>query len=200
MRLYLASRSPRRRELLTQMGVAFDTLIFRTGLRCDPQVDESVHAGEPALDYVERVARAKADHGIDLLAERRLQMRPILAADTTLEFAGEIIGKPVDDADAVAILQRLSGQTHRVLTGVAVSHEGRAEYVLSVSEVRFRKIDDEEIRHYVRSGEPMDKAGAYGIQGRAGLFVEHLAGSYTGVMGLPVCETGELLKRFGWRF
>ena len=200
MRLYLASRSPRRRELLTQMGVAFDTLIFRAGLRCDPQVDESVHADETALDYVERVARAKADHGIDLLAERRLPMRPILAADTTLEFAGEIIGKPVDDADATAILQHLSGQTHRVLTGVAVSHEGRSEYVVSVSEVRFRKIDDEEIRHYVRSGEPMDKAGAYGIQGRAGLFVEHLAGSYTGVMGLPVCETGELLKRFGWRF
>lgn len=200
MRLYLASRSPRRRELLTQMGVAFDTLIFRSGLRSDPQVDESVHADEAALDYVERVARAKADHGIDLLAERRLPMRPILAADTTLEFAGEIIGKPVDDADATAILQHLSGQTHRVLTGVAVSHEGRTEYVVSVSEVRFRKIDDEEIRHYVRSGEPMDKAGAYGIQGRAGLFVEHLAGSYTGVMGLPVCETGELLKRFGWRF
>ena len=200
MRLYLASRSPRRRELLTQMGVAFDTLIFRAGLRCDPQVDESVHGGEAALDYVERVARAKADHGIDLLAERRLPMRPILAADTTLEFAGGIIGKPVDDADAAAILRRLSGQTHRVLTGVAVSHEGRTEYVLSVSEVRFREIDDEEIRHYVRSGEPMDKAGAYGIQGRAGLFVEHLAGSYTGVMGLPVCEPGELLKRFGWRF
>ena len=200
MRLYLASRSPRRRELLTQMGVAFDTLIFRAGLRCDPQVDESVHGGEAALDYVERVARAKADHGIDLLAERRLPMRPILAADTTLEFAGGIIGKPVDDADAAAILRRLSGQTHRVLTGVAVSHEGRTEYVLSVSEVRFREIDDEEIRHYVRSGEPMDKAGAYGIQGRAGLFVEHLAGSYTGVMGLPVCETGDLLKRFGWRF
>ncbi len=200
MRLYLASRSPRRRELLTQMGVAFDTLIFRAGLRCDPQVDESVHAAEPALHYVERVARAKAEHGIDLLAERRLPMRPILAADTTLEFAGEIIGKPVDEADASAILYRLSGQTHRVLTGVAVCHEGRTEYVLSVSEVRFRKIDDDEIRHYVMSGEPMDKAGAYGIQGRAGLFVEHLAGSYTGVMGLPVCETGELLKRFGWRF
>ena len=166
MRLYLASRSPRRRELLTQMGVAFDTLIFRAGLRCDPQVDESVHGGEAALDYVERVARAKADHGIDLLAERRLPMRPILAADTTLEFAGGIIGKPVDDADAAAILRRLSGQTHRVLTGVAVSHEGRTEYVLSVSEVRFREIDDEEIRHYVRSGEPMDKAGAYGIQGQ----------------------------------
>ena len=126
-------------------------------------------------------------------------MRPVLAADTTLEFDGEIIGKPVDMADATQILKRLSGRTHRVLTGVAINHLGRIEYVLSTSEVRFRAIDDEEIRHYVMSGEPMDKAGAYGIQGRAGLFVEHLTGSFTGVMGLPVCETGELLKKFGFR-
>lgn len=200
MRVYLASRSPRRRQLLTQMGVAFDTIIFRGGLRTDPQVDEDVHAGETALAYVERVARAKAEHGIDLLLERRLQLRPVLAADTTLELAGEIIGKPVDEADAAAILRRLSGRTHGVLTGVAVAHEGRTEYVQSISEVRFRHIDDDEIRRYVHSGEPMDKAGAYGIQGRAGMFVEYMAGSYTGIMGLPVCETGELLKRFGWRF
>jgi septum formation protein len=200
MRLYLASRSPRRRELLTQMGVAFDTIIFRGGLRTDPQVDEGVHGGETALAYVERVARAKADHGIDLLLERRLPLRPVLAADTTLELAGEIIGKPADEADAAAILRRLSGRTHSVLTGVAVAHEGRTEYVQSISEVRFRHIDDDEIRRYVLTGEPMDKAGAYGIQGRAGLFIEYVAGSYTGIMGLPVCETGELLKRFGWRF
>jgi septum formation protein len=200
MRLYLASRSPRRRELLHQMGVAFDTLVFRAGLRSDDQVDESPHAGEPALTYVERVARAKAAHGINLLLERRLLLHPVLAADTTLEFDGEIIGKPLDGDDAFAILRRLSGRTHRVLTGVAVAHEGRTEYVLSSSEVRFRHITDDEIRHYVLSGEPLDKAGAYGIQGRGGLFVEYLAGSYSGVMGLPVCETGELLKRFGWRF
>ena len=200
MRVYLASRSPRRRQLLTQMGVAFDTIIFRGGLRTDPQVDEDVHAGETALAYVERVARAKAEHGIDLLLERRLQLRPVLAADTTLELAGEIIGKPVDEADAAAILRRLSSRTHSVLTGVAVAHEGGTEYVQSTSEVRFRHIDDDEIRRYVHSGEPMDKAGAYGIQGRAGLFIEYMAGSYTGIMGLPVCETGELLKRFGWRF
>jgi septum formation protein len=124
----------------------------------------------------------------------------VLAADTTLELAGEIIGKPADEADAAAILRHLSGQTHRVLTGVAVAHEGRTEYVQSISEVRFRPIDDDEIRRYVQTGEPMDKAGAYGIQGRAALFIEYMAGSYTGIMGLPVCETGELLKRFGWRF
>ncbi len=200
MRLYLASRSPRRRELLHQMGVDFDTLVFRDGGRADLEIDETPHAGEAPVAYVERVARAKALHGRKIINERKLPQRPVLSADTTLEFAGEIIGKPVDAADASAILRRLSGQTHRVLTGVAVEHLGRTDFVLSTSTVRFRVLAEDEIRHYVLSGEPMDKAGAYGIQGRAGLFVEHLAGSYTGVMGLPVCETGELLKGFGWRF
>lgn len=200
MRLYLASRSPRRRELLHQMGVQFDTLVFRDGCRADFEIDETPHPDEPPVAYVERVARAKALHGRKIVNERKLPQRPILSADTTLEFAGEIIGKPVDAADASAILRRLSGQTHRVLTGVAVDHLGRTEFVLSTSTVRFRVLEEDEIRHYVLSGEPMDKAGAYGIQGRAGVFVEHLAGSYTGVMGLPVCETGELLKGFGWRF
>lgn len=199
MRLYLASRSPRRRELLNQIGIAFDTIVFRDGSRADSETDETPFSGENPLVYVERVARAKAEHGLKIVHERKLPLRPVLSADTTLEFAGEIIGKPVDMADAAAILRRLSGQTHRVLTGVAVNHMGRTEYILSSSEVRFRRLDEEEIRHYVLSGEPMDKAGAYGIQGRAGLFVEHLAGSYSGVMGLPVCETGELLKRLGFR-
>lgn len=197
MRIYLASRSPRRRELLTQIGVDFDTVIFRTGERSDPQTDETPLPGEAALDYVERVARAKAEHGARLLAWRKLPLRPVLSADTTLEFEGQIIGKPLDEHDAVAILRRLSGQTHRVLTGVAVAFDGCVDYVLSRSEVTFRVIEEAEIQHYVRSGEPMDKAGAYGIQGRAGMFVEHLSGSYTGVMGLPLCATGELLKRVG---
>ena len=200
MRLYLASRSPRRRELLHQMGIEFDTLLFRDGGRGDPQTDETPYPGEAPLAYVERVARAKAEHGLNILGVRKLLPQPVLAADTTLEFDGEIIGKPRDAADAVAILQRLSGQTHRVLTGVAVNYPGGSEFILSCSEVRFRVLDDDEIRHYVLSGEPMDKAGGYGIQGRAGMFVEYLAGSYTGVMGLPLCETGELLKRFGFGF
>lgn len=199
MRLYLASRSPRRRELLHQIGIDFDTVVFRGGLRSDSETDETPLPGELPVAYVERVARAKAMHGLKIVEERRLPMRPVLAADTTLELDGEIIGKPVDMADAAAILRRLSGRTHRVLTGVAIDHQRRIEYLLSTSEVTFREIDDEEIRHYVMSGEPMDKAGAYGIQGRAGLFVEHLSGSYTGVMGLPVCETGELLKKLGFR-
>jgi septum formation protein len=199
MRLYLASRSPRRRELLNQIGINFDTVVFRDGMRADSETDETPLPGESPVDYVERVTRAKAMHGLRLVEERRLPTRPVLAADTTLELDGQIIGKPVDMADAAAILRRLSGRTHRVLTGVAIDHQRRTEYILSTSEVRFRHIDDEEIRHYVISGEPMDKAGAYGIQGRAGLFVENLSGSYTGVMGLPVCETGELLKKLGFR-
>jgi septum formation protein len=200
MRIYLASRSPRRRELLTQIGIAFDTIIFRGGQREDAEVDETPHAGESAIAYVERVARAKAEHGGRIIGWRKLLAQPVLSADTTLEFGGEIIGKPRDKADAEAILRRLSGCSHRVLTGVALSYLGRTDYVLSSSEVRFRTLDDDEIRHYVLSGEPMDKAGAYGIQGRAGMFVEYIAGSYTGIMGLPVCETGELLKGMGFRF
>jgi septum formation protein len=199
-RIYLASRSPRRRELLNQIGVVFDTLLFRAGERADPEVDETPQEDEDPVAYVERVTRAKAEHGMGVLGMRRLLPQPVLSADTTLELDGQIIGKPVNEADAMAILGRLSGKTHRVLTGVAVHFQGRTEYALSTSEVRFRTLEEEEIRHYVMSGEPMDKAGAYGIQGRAGMFVEHLAGSYTGVMGLPVCETALLLKRFGYRF
>jgi septum formation protein len=194
MRLYLASRSPRRRELLHQIGVDFDTLIGEV------EVDETPLPAEIPAAYVERVTRAKAAQGLHIIRERHLVAHPVLAADTTLEFDGEIIGKPVDAADAEAILHRLSGQTHRVLTGVAVADAERCIFILSVSEVSFRVLSDDEIRHYVLSGEPMDKAGAYGIQGRAGLFVAHITGSYTGIMGLPVCETGELLKQFGWRF
>jgi septum formation protein len=200
MRLFLASRSPRRRELLHQIGVVFDTLIFRDGQRADSATDETPRFNESPAAYVERIAKAKAQHGLKVVRERRLPPRPVLSADTVLEFGGKIIGKPATLDEATSILRSLSGQTHRVLTGVAVTEDWRTEYVLSTSEVRFRTIEDEEIRRYVLSGEPMDKAGAYGIQGRAGLFVEHLSGSYTGVMGLPVCETGELLKRFGWRF
>jgi septum formation protein len=195
-RLYLASRSPRRRELLTQLGIQFDTIVFRNPPREDKELDETPHAGEAPLDYVQRVARAKAEHGWRIVEWRKLFPQPVLAADTTLEFEGEIIGKPVDADDARQILTRLSGQTHRVLTAVSMAFAGRLESVLSVSEVRFGVLEAAEIRRYVATGEPLDKAGAYGIQGGAGLFVEHLAGSYTGVMGLPLFETGRLLRRF----
>jgi len=197
-RIYLASRSPRRRELMTQIGVQFDTLFFREPPRQDDDVDESAHEGEIPEVYVERVARAKAEHGGRTVLMRRLMPQPVLAADTTLEVDGEIVGKPLDAADAERILRRLSGRSHRVLTAVSVAFEGRVETVTSVSEVTFGVLDGAEIRRYVASGEPLDKAGAYGIQGRAGMFVEHLAGSYSGVMGLPLHETANLLKRFGF--
>ncbi len=197
-RIHLASRSPRRRQLLQQIGVRFDTIVFRQAPRFDPEVDETPLAGEKPAAYVERLARAKAIHGWRIVGWHRLQKQPVLAADTTLELDGEIIGKPADADDAVAILRALSGRSHRVLTAVAVAFESRLESALSISEVRFCVIDDGEIRRYVESGEPLDKAGAYAIQGRAGIYVEHLAGSYSGVMGLPLHETTELLKRFNF--
>ena len=197
-RIYLASRSPRRRELLMQVGIRFDTIAFRNPPREDKEVDETAHPDETPLDYVQRVAQAKALHGWRIVGWRRLMPQPVLAADTTLELDGCIIGKPSDADDAIRILRRLSTKTHRVLTAVAVAFEGRLESALSVSEVRFGALDEGEIRRYVASGEPMDKAGAYGIQGHAGLFVEQLTGSYTGVMGLPLFETGALLRRFGY--
>lgn len=197
-RLYLASRSPRRRELLAQIGIQFDTVLFRNHPREEREVDETPHAGEAPIVYVERVARAKAEHGARIVGWRRMPPQPVLAADTTLEVDGEIVGKPVDSDDAKAILRRLSGRSHRVLTAVAVALDGRLEARLSVSEVRFGVLDEAQIVSYVASGEPMDKAGAYGIQGRAAQFVEHLSGSYSGVMGLPLFETAELLRRFGF--
>ncbi len=144
------------------------------------------------------MARAKATHGARLAKERGLIMRPVLSADTTLDLDGEIIGKPRNVDDAVAILQRLSGRAHFVLTAVAVANEQRIEHALSVSEVRFRALQEEEILRYVRTGEPMDKAGAYGIQGRAAMFVEAIRGSHSGIVGLPLCETTLLLRQFGY--
>lgn len=199
-RIYLASRSPRRRELLTQIGVAFDTLLFRAPPREDEDVSENVMFGETPEAYVVRVAQAKAQGGLRRLLTRGLPVHPVLSADTTLDVDGEIIGKPRDEADAFAVLKRLSGRTHRVLTAVAVATDHRCEHRLSISEVRFAELDDTLLRHYVASGEPMDKAGAYGIQGRAGMFVSEIRGSYTGIVGLPLYETAELLRAFGYPF
>lgn len=199
-RVYLASRSPRRRELLTQIGVAFDSLPFRSTERADPEVDETPLPRETAEELVVRLAKAKAQYGLSLARLRHRMPQPVLAADTVVEIDGEIIGKPRDEDAARAILSRLSGRTHRVLTGVAVILEMRIESALSISEVRFRDLEPDEIRRYVASGEAMNKAGAYGIQGRAGLFVAHISGSYTGIMGLPLCETAALLRAFGYKW
>lgn len=197
-RIYLASQSPRRRELLTQIGIRFDLLLFRSGAREDNETNEDPLPGEAPEPYALRVAAAKARHGAALLQLRRLPPRPVLAADTTLDLDGEIIGKPRDDADAAAILARLSGRAHRVLTAIAMAHGDRIEQRLSTSEVRFRTLTADEIHRYVASGEPRDKAGAYGIQGRAAMFIEEIRGSHSGIVGLPLCETALLLREFGY--
>jgi septum formation protein len=191
--IYLASRSPRRRELLTQLGVAHDVLLFppaAAGVDDEPQLP-----GEAAADYVRRTARDKAWQGARVLAERQLPARPVLAADTTVILAGEVLGKPRDRDDAIAILQRLSGATHEVHTALALVDDGTLYEDVSITEVVFDTLSDAQITAYCDSGEPFDKAGAYGIQGGAGRFVERIAGSFTGVMGLPLFETARLLAQ-----
>lgn len=196
-RLYLASRSPRRRELLTQINVDFEVLLFRAGARADADVAEDVLPGEDAETYVQRVALAKAQGGVVRVEKRGLAPRPVLSADTTIDVDGEIIGKPDNDEHGMAILRRLSGRSHRVLTALAMSDGERVLTCLNVNHVRFTQLSDDDIRRYLLSGEHRDKAGAYGIQGRAALFIEEIQGSYTGIMGLPLFETGQLLRQFG---
>jgi nucleoside triphosphate pyrophosphatase len=196
--IYLASRSPRRRELLTQIGVRFEPLLFREGTRSDQDTDEAVRPGEQAEDYVRRVTRLKCESAWQRVVMRRgLQRKPVLAADTTVTLAGQVLGKPADRDDAERMLRTLSGTQHRVLTAVALQFEQRFEMAVSESLVTFAPLDEARIAAYVASGEPFDKAGGYGIQGRAGAFVQRLEGSYTGVMGLPLYETGNLLRLFG---
>ena len=195
-RVYLASRSPRRRELLKQIGIAFELLLLREDLRRGADVDEAPAPGESPAAYVSRVARAKTEAGWRRIASRRLLPHPVLAADTTVVLHGGIVGKPADARSAQQLLRRLSGQTHQVMTAVAVARDARVETVLSTSAVEFRELADDEIRRYVASGEPLDKAGAYAIQGRAAVFVRAISGSYSGIMGLPLFETAELLGRF----
>ncbi|WP_028451777.1 Maf family protein [Chitinilyticum aquatile] len=184
--LYLASGSPRRRELLAQLGVSFDII------RAD--IDETPLPGESVEAYVLRLAREKALAGWRAAGE---PAQPVLGADTTVAYAGRILGKPLDADDARAMLADLSGSTHSVLTAVAVCVAGAVEVTLSTSSVRFMPLSAAQIDAYVASGEPLDKAGAYGIQGWGGLFVSWMDGSFTGVMGLPVHETGQLLARYG---
>lgn len=195
--LYLASRSLRRRELLKQIGVGFELLLLREAVGRPPDVDESALAGEDAAQYVRRLAQHKAEVAWLRLCQRRLMRHPILTADTTVELDGEILAKPADRSHAEDMLQRLSGKTHRVHTAVALILDKRLEVELSTTMVEFRELSGDEIRHYVGTGEPMDKAGGYAIQGRAAIFVRSLTGSYSGVMGLPLFETAQLLARFG---
>ncbi len=199
--LYLASRSPRRRELLKQIGVRFEPLLIRLASQREIDVDELQHDGEPADRYVERIAHEKAEHGVQALAMRSMLPKPVLAADTVVILDGEVLGKPVDKAQAADFLQRLSGRRHEVRTAVALGLPGgsnaRVLRAVSISTVTFRKLEAAEIAQYIATGDPMDKAGGYGIQSLAAVFIEHLEGSYTGVMGLPLFETAQLLKQGG---
>ena len=194
-RVYLASRSPRRRELLRQIGVGFEMLLLRDHRDRGPDVDETPLAEESPDDYVRRVCRLKSQAGWQRLVERRLPQLPVLSADTTVCLEGQIFGKPADAADAKRMLRALAGREHRVLTAVALQSGTRAELAVSESFVRFRDLAAEEIAAYVATGEPMDKAGAYGIQGHAATFIPELRGSYTGIMGLPLFETAMLIER-----
>ncbi|WP_419342682.1 Maf family protein [Achromobacter sp. PD1] len=192
-RLYLASASPRRRELLTQVGLAHEVLL----VPAPPGEDEPQHPGESAANYVQRTARDKALRGRDWMLSQDLPQLPLLAADTTVILAGAVLGKPADRDDAMRILRALSGSTHEVHTAVAVWTGNQLLEAVSITEVRMRALTDEEIGRYCDSGEPYGKAGAYGIQGLAGTFISHIAGSYTGVMGLPLFETANLLRAAG---
>ena len=188
--VYLASASPRRSELLRQIGVPF---------RVRPAaIPEEIRPGEAPDAYVLRLAAAKAATVWGAGGEG--EARPVLAADTAVVLGDRVLGKPADAAQAEAMLADLSGRTHRVLTAVAVHTADGAEMLLSASEVRFRATTAAERRAYCATGEPYDKAGGYGIQGRAAVFVEHLQGSYSGVMGLPLYETATLLARHGIEF
>lgn len=195
-RIYLASQSPRRRELLKQIGVPYDVLALRA-VPGRMDVLEVPDWNETASDFAQRMAREKAACGWRAVDGRHLLRFPVLGADTVVELDGAILGKPADRTEAEAMLKRLSGREHVVHTAVAVQHQTRQELRVSSSRVRFTQLDDDAIARYLESGEYLGKAGAYGIQGRAGAFVEHIEGSYTGIVGLPLHETVELLRTFG---
>src|SRR5688572_13672959 len=184
--LYLASQSPRRRELLDQLGIDYGLL--------EVDVPEHRVPGEEPAGYVSRVAREKA--GAGLLKVMSAPRAVVLGADTEVVLGDTVYGKPADADDAARMLRELSGRTHEVVSALWLVSAGREEHAVSVSQVRFADLDDATIAAYLASGEWQGKAGAYAIQGRAGAFVAHLAGSYTGVMGLPVHETAQLLRRF----
>jgi len=195
-RIYLASRSSRRRELLKQIGVPFEVLLFREhGLR-GRDMDEMPREDETPESYVQRVARDKADAGWLRVQQRSLPRLPVLAADTVVCLRDTIFGKPADRAAATEMLKQLSGREHRVLTAVALKLDTRFDIIVNDNVVRFRELTDAEIADYVATGEPYDKAGGYAIQGRAAAFIPEILGSYTGVMGLPLYETATLLRKF----
>jgi len=201
--VYLASQSPRRRQLLEQLGIRYELLLADDTE--DAEALEVVLPGEAPRAYVQRVTLLKLEAALARMKRRGLPFAPVLCSDTTVALGKTILGKPDDAKHAAQILGALSGQTHRVLTSVAMGTLSKAgkplktEQALSVSNVRFAQLTRTQIKSYVASGEPMGKAGAYAVQGRAAAYIEHISGSYSGIMGLPMFETAQLLRAFGFK-
>lgn len=198
-KIYLASKSPRRRELLRQVGIDFELLLLRDASPRGPDVTEIVLPGELPEAYVARVTQEKASTAWNILQMRRLPPRPVLAADTTVVLGQQILGKPANQTEALAMLRQLSGQTHLVLTSLAVHYEAQNLHCTQVSEVTFTTLSEQQMLEYCATQEPYDKAGGYGIQGMAARYISHISGSYSGIMGLPLFETTALLRQAGIR-
>ncbi|MFG6416649.1 Maf family protein [Roseateles sp. DC23W] len=196
--LYLASQSPRRRQLLDQLGVPQELLL--PGADEDAEALEAVQPGEPPETYCARVTTAKLDAALARLAARGLPPAPVLCADTTVAIDDLILGKPVDATDAARTLALLAGRTHRVITAVTVADATRRVAALNVSQVEFAPLSAAQIARYVDTGEPFGKAGSYAIQSQAAAWIVKIAGSYSGIMGLPLFETAQLLDKFGFEF
>lgn len=193
--IYLASQSPRRRELLNQLDVSHELLL--AGPDEDAESLEAERPGESPTAYVQRVTALKLDAAVQRLKARGLPKAPVLCADTTVAKGRTLYGKPSDAVDAARMLRELSGTTHRVLTAVALQHGKKRFAALSVSRVTFAPLSKRELADYIASGESMGKAGAYAVQGRAAGFITHISGSYSGIMGLPMFETAQLLRAIG---
>ena len=190
--IYLASQSPRRSQLLTQLGVRHELLLPSTDE--DAEALEAVLPNEAPKTYVQRVTQLKLDAAMARLRHRGLPAAPVLCSDTTVALGRTIYGKPVDRQDAVRMLRALSGRTHRVITGVALGMDDKRLLACSESKVTFAELSEQDAMAYAASGEPMGKAGAYAVQGGAAAFIARISGSYTGIMGLPLFETAQLLK------
>jgi septum formation protein len=195
--VYLASQSPRRRQLLEQLGVAYELLLPADDE--DAEALEAVLPNEAPLRYVQRVTQLKLDAALQRLQDRNLPLAPVLCSDTTVALGRTILGKPADAADAERMLATLSGKTHRVLTAVAIGTLQARQQAVSISRVTFAPMTAKQIHAYAATGEPMGKAGAYAVQGRAAAHIAHLSGSYSGIMGLPMYETAQLLRAFGFQ-
>lgn len=195
--VYLASQSPRRRQLLEQLGVRHELLL--PDAQEDAESLEVVLTNEAPAAYVKRVTQLKLDAALIRLKRRGLPVAPVLCSDTTVAMGRTIFGKPLDNRDAVRMLTELSGKTHRVLTAVAIGSARKREIAMSESRVTFAEMSSRQIKAYVASGEPLGKAGSYAVQGKAAAFISHMSGSYSGIMGLPLFETAQALRSLGFR-